>query len=231
MKEVQRATGPGNSTKWQVGIEPDRKSVRLTASAALLLSALLIATLGGCAAGIGLLGTAGSAALQAVGVGKPPVPDSQKPPREVALTLDAGSNLNAGNSHKSFAVVVRLYALKDPTSFQQAPFDTFLDPNKEKQVLGQDLLQVRELTLTPGQHFTSTEKIPYEAGAFGIVALFRQPAAQRWRLLFDPKKSTKSGILVGLHSCAMTVAAGTPIVASDSAAQQSLNMLSMTNCQ
>jgi type VI secretion system protein VasD len=188
-------------------------------------------SLGGCAAGIGLLGTAGSAALQAVGVGKPAVPDSQKPPRQIALTLDAGTNLNAGTAKRGVALVVRLYALKDPTSFQQAPFDTFLDPNKEKQVLGQDLMQVREVTLIPGQRYTTTEKVPYEAGALGIVALFRQPATQRWRLVFDPKASEKSGVLVGMHACAMTVTAGSPIVASDSAAQQSLNMLSMVNCK
>ncbi|WP_429499100.1 type VI secretion system lipoprotein TssJ [Robbsia andropogonis] len=187
--------------------------------------------LGGCAAGVGLIGTAGSAALQAVGIGKPPVPDSQKPPRQITLTLDAGTNLNAGTSKRGVALVVRLYALKDPTSFQQAPFDTFLDPDKEKQVLGQDLIQVREVTLIPGQRYTSTEKVPYEAGAFGVVALFRQPATQRWRLVFDPKKSEKSGILIGMHACAMTVTAGTPIVASGSEAQQSLNMLSMVNCQ
>ncbi|WP_347556594.1 type VI secretion system lipoprotein TssJ [Robbsia sp. KACC 23696] len=187
--------------------------------------------LGGCAAGVGLIGTAGSAALQAVGIGKPPVPDSQKPPRQIALTLDAGTNLNAGTTKRGLALIVRIYALKDPTSFQQAPFDTFLDPNKEKQVLGQDLMQVREVTLIPGQRYTSTEKVPYEAGALGIVALFRQPASQRWRLVFDPKQSEKSGVLVGMHACAMTVTAGTPIVAADSAAQQSLNMLSMVNCQ
>ena len=201
------------------------------ASLGRMVGLLCALSLGGCAAGIGLLGTAGSAALQAVGVGKPAVPDSQKPPRQIALTLDAGTNLNAGTSKRGVALVVRVYALKDPTSFQQAPFDTFLDPNKEKQVLGQDLMQVREVTLIPGQRYTATEKVPYEAGALGIVALFRQPASQRWRLVFDPKKSEKSGVLVGMHACAMTVTAGSPIVASDSAAQQSLNMLSMVNCQ
>ncbi len=186
--------------------------------------------LGGCAAAVPVIGAAASTALQAVGIGKPPVPDSQKPPRDVPLTLAAASNLNAANDNHPLALVVRLYALKDPTSFQQAPFDTFTDPAKEKSTLGADLLSVREVTLIPGQHYQMTEKVTREAQAFGVVALFRDPALQRWKFAFDPAKSEKSGIMIGLHNCAMTVVSGAVISPDPRLPMQPLNMLSSVTC-
>jgi len=188
------------------------------------------ALLGGCAAGISVIGAAASTALQVAGIGKPPVPDSQKPPRDIALMLAAGSNLNAAKDNHPLALVVRLYALKDPTSFQQAPFDAFTDPVKEKSALGADLLNVREVTLIPGQHYQMTEKVSREAQAFGVVALFRDPALQRWKFAFDPAKSEKSGIMIGLHNCAMTVTSGTVIAPDPRLPMQQLNMLSSISC-
>lgn len=187
-------------------------------------------SLAGCAAGVSALGAAASTALQAAGIGKPDVPDSQKPPRSISLTLAAAPNLNAANDNHPLAVVVRLYVLKDPTSFQQAGFDAFTDPAKEKGALGTDLLGVREVTLIPGQRYQMVEKVSREAQAFGIVALFRDPALRRWKFAFDPVKSEKSGIMVGLHSCAMTVASGTVIPTDPGLPMPALNMLSSVSC-
>jgi type VI secretion system protein VasD len=194
------------------------------------LPLMACALLAGCAAAVPLLGSAGSAAMQLVGIGKPDVPDSQKPPRNLGITLYAAPNLNAATDNKPLALVVRLYTLKDPTSFQQAPFDAFTDPAKEKTALGADLLSVREVTLIPGQRYTATEKVSREAQAFGIVALFRSPAMQRWKLAFDPAKSEKSGIIIGLHNCAMTVTDGTVIASQQGLPAQQLNMLSSVTC-
>lgn len=210
------------------GVNHDGFGYRRVSRLACLL--LACAQLAGCAAAVPMLGAAASTALQAVGVGKPPVPDSQKPPRDVPLTLAAAPNLNAANDNHPLALVVRLYALKDPTSFQQAPFDTFTDPAKEKSTLGADLLSVREVTLIPGQHYQMTEKVTREAQAFGVVALFRDPAQQRWKFAFDPAKSEKSGIMIGLHSCAMTVTSGTVIAPDPRLPMQPLNMLSTVSC-
>ncbi|MCX5541298.1 type VI secretion system lipoprotein TssJ [Paraburkholderia sp. CNPSo 3076] len=195
-------------------------------------ASLLVVTaqLAGCAAAVPALGSAASAALQLAGIGKPDVPDSQKPPRDLGITLLAAQNLNAATDRKPLALVVRLYVLKDPTSFQQASFDTFTDPAKEKSALGADLLGVREVTLIPGQRYNATEKVSREAQAFGIVALFRDPAMRRWKFAFDPAKSEKSGIMVGLHNCAMTVTSGTVISPDQGLPPQQLNLLSSVTC-
>jgi type VI secretion system protein VasD len=209
-------------------IKMTARIIQFASNAAALCA--VAALLGGCAAAVPALGSAASAALQLAGIGKPDVPDSQKPPRDLGITLYAARNLNAANDNKPLALVVRLYTLKDPTSFEQASFDTFTDPAKEKSTLGADLLSVREITLIPGQHYTATEKVSREAQAFGIVALFRDPAMERWKFAFDPAKSEKSGIMVGLHNCAMTVTSGTVIPTGAGQSAQALNLLSSVTC-
>lgn len=181
-----------------------------------ILSLAGLMSLGGCAA----IGNLTSSSLEAIGLKKPEVPnipqipeipDAQKAPRTVVLKLHAGENLNAGANGQPLALVARIYKLRQNGVFQQATYDTFLDPQKEKEVLGADLLEVKEITLTPGQRYEVTEKVTKEAYYIGIVALFRSPAAQRWRVIFPANEAEKSGIIIGIHACALTVGTGTVV--------------------
>ncbi|UHQ21453.1 type VI secretion system lipoprotein TssJ [Lysobacter sp. 5GHs7-4] len=127
-------------------------------------------------------------------------------PKEKAVPLEllAAQNLNAGNGKKGLALVVKVYQLKSTTAFDQAPYSAFLDENSEKAALGADLVKVTEILVMPGQDHELIERVAPDAGQVGIVALFRTPAAVRWRFTFDTKKAAKSGIRLGLHACAMT---------------------------
>ncbi|MCF1442825.1 type VI secretion system lipoprotein TssJ [Ralstonia nicotianae] len=194
------------------------------------VAGMAVIALTACSTGANVLAGAASGALEAVGLKASNVPDAQKPPREVPLKLTAGANLNAATDRRPVALVVRLYALKDPTSFLQAPYDTFIDPAREKQTLGADLVQVREMTLIPGQRYEFSEKVSREASTLGVVALFRSPAAQRWKFAFNAEKNEKSGIMIGLHACAMTLTTGSPTTPAGSAPLSDLNLLSPASC-
>lgn len=128
--------------------------------------------------------------------------------RVVPLELLAAQNLNAGNGTKGLALVVKVYQLKSTTAFDQAPYSAFLDENSEKAALGSDLVKTTEILVMPGQDHELVERVAPDAGQIGIVALFRTPAAVRWRFTFDTKKAAKSGIRLGLHACAMTTTSG-----------------------
>lgn len=154
------------------------------------------------------VGSAASAALQIAGLKKPDVPEDQKPPREVRLQLQAGSNLNSDDRQRAQAAVVRIYQLKDASAFWLAPYDAFVQPDRDRALLGSNLVDVKELTLAPGQTYDVVEKVPRQAKALAIVTLFYTPAPQRWRVVFDAEPSEKTGILVGIHSCAMTATRG-----------------------
>jgi type VI secretion system protein VasD len=156
-------------------------------------------------------------ALEATGLKKPEVPeipDLQKPPRNVSLKLHAGENLNAGSADKSLSLVAKIYKLKQTEAFYAAPYDAFLSPEKEKQALGTDLLEVREISLVPGQLYEVIEKVSRESSYIGVVTLFRTPAPQRWRAAFASKDAETSGITLGIHACSVTLGKG---VASDQA--------------
>lgn len=158
----------------------------------------------GCAAG-----SIAGAALQIAGVQKAPeLPDAQKPPRNVAIRLHAAQNLNAGKAIQPMALATRIYKLRQTAAFQQMNFNAFLNAQTERELLGNDLLEVKEVMLIPGQRYEVVEKVTREAYFIGAVALFQAPAEQRWRLSFAAADAEKSGITVGLHACAMSIGAG-----------------------
>jgi type VI secretion system protein VasD len=166
------------------------------------LCCLLLAA---CAGGAG---SSPGGLLEAAGLRKPPpLPEAQQPPRNVALRLHAAKRLNVDARGQSLALLVRVYKLRQRAAFEQAPYSAFLSPQSEREALGADLVEVRELTLVPGQQLELNEKLPREAGWLGVVALYYSPPPQGWRLAFAAPEAEQAGVTIGLHACAMTASA------------------------
>lgn len=159
----------------------------------------------------GWLEKAGDKALELTGLKKPELPDSALPDRRITWRLHASPSLNTLPDGQSLALLVRIYRLRSPDSFLQAPADTFGDAAREKELLGDDLISVREVQLVPGQRHEATDKLPRDIGHVGIVALFHHPAVGRWRYAFATAPSELTGIDIGVHACAMTVHGGQPV--------------------
>jgi type VI secretion system protein VasD len=184
--------------------------------------ALLAALLAGCAGG----GSLADAALGAAGLRKPSeLADAQKPPRSVAIRLHAADKLNVDARGQPLALVARIYKLRQSAAFEQAPYAAFLDPQAEREALGADLVEVKEVTLVPGQRYEVLEKVSREAAYVGVVALFHAPAPQRWRLAFGAAEAEQAGLTVGLHACALSAGAGAK------ALQRDMKALSSVHCQ
>lgn len=154
-------------------------------------------------------------ALEVVGLKKPAapeLPDAAKPARRIALKVQASPSLNVDEaSGASLSLVARIYKLRSAEAFLAAPYETFGDAAREKERLGADLLEVRDLQLVPGQRVEATEKVSREAAYVGVVALFHSPAAQRWRYAFAADELERSGLTLGAHACALTVSSGVPL--------------------
>lgn len=177
---------------------------------------------------MGFLGGMTDKALTAVGIKKPEtpdipempnVPDSALPDRRIAWRVFASDALNVDDNGQSLALVVRMYKLKSPDAFLQAPPDTFGDAGKEKTTLSEDLIAARELQLVPGQRWEATDKVTREARFIGIVALYRNPLAGHWRFAFNAADAEKTGLNLGAHACAMSVQVGQAIGVSAAAAR------------
>lgn len=129
--------------------------------------------------------------------------------RKITLRLHAGDVLNTDQEGRSLSVVARVYKLKDKTSFESAPYADFqeLKPAKAPEFAA-DVVDVKEVVLTPGKQYDVVETVGIDAPYFAVVALFRAPAQQRWRFVFDTKTAATSGVTMGVHACALSVSAG-----------------------
>lgn len=166
-------------------------------------------------AGVGdWLNKAGEKALELTGLKKPELPDSALPDRRITWRMHASQSLNTTPDGRSLSLLVRVYRLRAPDSFLQAPANTFGDPAREKDALGDDLVSVREVQLVPGQRHESVDKLPRDIAHIGVVALFHRPAEGRWRHAFAASQVELSGIDIGLHACAMSVHTGRAIGAA-----------------
>lgn len=167
------------------------------------------------------MGSIADTALEAIGFKKPepparpppPIPEAAQAPRPLRLQVAASDALNLDPQERSLSLVVRVYKLRNISAFQRTPYDAFGDAIKEKQALGDDLIEARELVLAPGQKRTLSEKWAREATHVGVVGLFRAPAQRRWRFAFelDELKSDEQQFLLGAHACGFSVAFGTPV--------------------
>ncbi|KRE89295.1 hypothetical protein ASG87_02830 [Frateuria sp. Soil773] len=175
-----------------------------TLRATTLLPLMLATLLAGCASA----GKTMDKAMSAIGLGKQEAPAEAPAKTRLPLHVFAGGNLNAGSGKKPLALVVKVYQLRSLQRFEQTPFDSFLDTDKERAALGQDLVDSHEMLVLPSQHYDIVEALPNDAPYLGVVALFRAPAAQRWRYAYDVKASMPAGITLGAHACALSSTAG-----------------------
>lgn len=150
-------------------------------------------------------------ALASIGVKPSEKTDTSRLPRSVALRIEAAKDLNAGEEGQGLPTVARIYKLRDYRSFMATPYPIFMSPEREKQALGEDLLEVRELILLPGKTTDLREKVPGEAMYLGVVAMFRNPSPQRWRFAFTTALVEGPGIVIGAHTCALTASTLAPV--------------------
>jgi type VI secretion system protein VasD len=136
----------------------------------------------------------------------------QSAPQRMVLRLHAGQMLNLSGQGQPLSVVVRLFKLRERSAFELAPYAAFHkgDSGQYPDLSG-DILESRELVLTPGQKYEVVETLGVDVRYFAVAVLFRQAAEQRWRFIFDAKAAAATGITMGLHGCAASVAAGQPL--------------------
>jgi type VI secretion system protein VasD len=164
------------------------------------------------------LGNMGDKALETIGFKKPEVPqmpelpESAKPARRLKLRLAASDSLNVDSAGRSLSLVVRIYKLRSPAAFLNAPYETFGNSAKEKEVLADEVIESREIVLLPGQQQQINERWAREATHVGVVAMFRAPAPQRWRYAFELETfQLDDGFVLGAHACGLSVASGEPV--------------------
>lgn len=185
---------------------------RISTSCRGLVVGLACASLAGCSTAdpVGAIGSAADSALGVVGL-KRASADTTSGFDEIALRIHAARNVNASLDDKGTALVVHVYRLRSIEAFLAMSPESALLPAKEKEVLGADLVDVREIVLTPNQRLDLKEKVARDTAFIAVAGQFRNPAPQRWRVAFERGPAAKTGVMLGAHGCAFSVSAGTPI--------------------
>ena len=162
-----------------------------------------------------------SKAMEMVGLSKPPpkgLPEgtiSAVPkPQRITLRMHAGQALNTDDKGQSLSLVARIYKLRDYAAFSRTPYEAFKDSSPSGHSLGSEVVEMREVVLTPGQRYEVVETLPPAATHIAIVALLRSPDPQRWKFIVDAAEAARTGITIGAHGCALSVAVGEPLMAA-----------------
>lgn len=133
------------------------------------------------------------------------------PPRSLIVQVDAARDLNAGVDGQGLPTVARVYKLRSPTAFMAAPYVHFTTAEKEKLSLAGDVIEVKEIVLLPGQTTVIEESMPSEAAYLGVIAMFRTPSPNRWRLTFSKPPGDRHVVKIGAHTCALTATTLAPL--------------------
>jgi len=113
--------------------------------------------------------------------GDKPAPPPCSSPEPLRVSIHASQRLNPGESGEALATVLRLYQLKGASKLTGASFDELLDHDKD--TLGEDLLNVQEVTINPGENAEPPMSRHADAAYVAAVALFRQPVGTSWRAI------------------------------------------------
>jgi len=103
---------------------------------------------------------------------------SSKPPM-MQTTIQSVSYLNPNINNQASPVVISIYQLKSPTTFQQANFFTLY--NNPTATLAADLLDKRDIEIRPQQKQNLTVMLSSITNYIGVLAAFRDPDKSQWR--------------------------------------------------
>lgn len=105
--------------------------------------------------------------------------------RTIHLDLIARAELNPDDAGRSSPVVMRIYQLSDPNSFNGAPYQSLVD--NDTATLGDSLIEYKEVVLKPDTAISLDIPFNTKANYIGIAALYRDPNLENnsWRLVIE----------------------------------------------
>lgn len=126
-------------------------------------------------------------------------------PTKVSGSIEASPTINPSASQRPSPLMLRIYELKSPTTFNAADFMSLYQ--RDQAELATDLVAREELTLAPGETRSLSKMLSPDTRYIGVVAAYRDVEHARWRSIavVEPGKSKKVVIRADALSVAVTV--------------------------
>lgn len=110
-----------------------------------------------------------------------PVRERFKP--EVDARFETSSDLNPDDSGRPSPIVVRIYELASPGTFETADFFTLYE--QEAATLGNDMLAREEFELKPNEAKTFEAQLQEDTRYIGVIGAYRNIDQARWRATYE----------------------------------------------
>ncbi len=100
-------------------------------------------------------------------------------PAVAEMSFVVGANVNPDRTGRPSPVIVRTYELKSATRFNSADF--FAIYQRDKEILGPDLIASDEWALAPGNNRQALKNLQRDTRYVGVIAAFRDMERAQWR--------------------------------------------------
>lgn len=125
-------------------------------------------------------------------------------PAKVSLNLVASNSVNPDLEGRPSPVVVQIYRIRAADAFNNARFFELYDD--AEQVLGQDLVGVTEIEMSPDSNRTlSVEGMTADTRYIGVLAAYRDIDEARWRAIVETPSGEKLDFQVALDALSVAV--------------------------
>ena len=125
-------------------------------------------------------------------------------PAKVSLNLVASNSVNPDLEGRPSPVVVQIYRIRAADAFNNARFFELYDD--AEQVLGQDLVGVTEIEMSPDSKRTlSVEGMTADTRYIGVLAAYRDIDEARWRAIVETPSGEKLDFQVALDALSVAV--------------------------
>jgi len=120
-----------------------------------------------------------------------------------AMELRAATNLNPDDSGRPSPLRVRLYELKSASGFNGQDFFSLYE--RDKDVLGPDLVAREEIQVEPGMQKNFTRKLSPDTKFLGVLAPYRNIERAKWRASMEVPAGKTTPVVLDLESLAVSL--------------------------
>ncbi|MCM5680901.1 type VI secretion system lipoprotein TssJ [Schlegelella sp. S2-27] len=121
-------------------------------------------------------------------------------PTSVDIQLTGDATVNPDSRNRPSPVMVRIYELKTPATFESADFFSLFD--KDRETLAADMNTRDEFVLQPGQTLSLKREAKPDTRFIAVLAAYRDLERSRWRAVtaLSPGKSQVVKITAGARA-------------------------------
>ena len=101
---------------------------------------------------------------------------------QVTMKFETGMELNLDRKGASNPIMIRVYELKNPSTFEQ--LDYFSLQDKDRTLLGNDLITKEEFIMRPEEQKIIVKTLSRDTEAIGFIAAYQDLSQATWRKVY-----------------------------------------------